>query len=433
MKILRFTFFVYLLFSIGTTAVSQQNGYYRSPSINGNEVVFTAEGDLWKFDMVSKETQRLTTHHGVEIQASFSPDGNYIAFIGEYEGSSEVYIIPSAGGKPRRLTWEESSPQISHWTDGGKILYSTNYYSTLPDAKLLELNPETATSELIPLAQADQGTFTNDGELVFTRLRKQSSHTKRYKGGTVQSLWKFDGKNEAIHLTGDYEGTSKDPMYYNDRIYFLTDRDGTMNIWSMDISGKDLKQHTFSSGWDLYEADMNNGRIVCQKGADILLYDINTGKEEILDIELFSDFDQKRIRWITDPGALITSVNISHNGEDVVVTSRGRVFNFPVNGERWSEITRKYGIRYKDASFSSDSDDLLMLSDESGEFEIWKSGHLGLDKPEQVTDGSKNLITGYSVSPDKKYIAYTEKDNRLLLFEKSTGKSIIIDEKASIS
>lgn len=428
MKILRVIIIIFLFSSIAATALSQQKGYYRSPSISGNEVVFTAEGDLWKFDMVSKETQRLTTHHGVEAQASFSPDGNYIAFVGEYEGPSEVYLILSNGGKPRRLTWEESSPQISHWTDGGRILYSTNYYSTLPDAKLLELNPETATSTLIPLAQADQGAYTNDGVLVFTRLRKQSSHTKRYKGGTVQSLWKFDGNNEALHLTGDYEGTSKDPMHYNGRIYFLTDRDGTMNIWSMNVSGENLRQHTFSSGWDLYEADMDNGCIVCQKGADILLYDINSDKEEILNIELFSDFDQKRVRWITDPESMISSVNISHDGEDVVVTSRGRVFNFPVNGERWSEITRKYGIRYKDASFSSDSDDLLMLSDESGEFEIWRAGHLGLDTPEQITDGSNNLITGYSVSPDQKYIAYAEKDNRLLLYDKTSGKSLIIDE-----
>jgi len=428
MKILRFICFVFLFFSITATAFSQQKGYYRSPAISGNEVVFTAEGDLWKYDLISKKTQRLTTHHGMESQSAFSHDGKYIAFIGEYEGPSEVYIIPSTGGKPRRLTWEENSPQISQWTDDGNILYSTNYYSTLPNAQLLKLDPESATSTLIPLAQADQGTYTDEGELVFTRLRKQSSHTKRYIGGTAQSIWKFDGKNEAVHLTADYEGTSKDPMYYNGRIYFLSDRDGTMNIWSMKSSGEDIQQHTFSSGWDLYEADMGNGRIVCQKGADIILYDINTGKEETLDIDLFSDFDQKRVQWIKDPDSKITSVNISHNGEDVVITSRGRVFNFPVNGERWSEITRKYGVRYNDASFPSKSDDILMLSDESGEFEIWRAGHLGLDEPKQVTDGSTNLITGYSVSPDEKYIAFAEKDNRLLLFDKNTGKSSVIDE-----
>ena len=427
MRILRSIISVFFFLILITTVYSQQKGYYRSPAIFGNEIVFTAEGDLWKFDINSKKTQRLTTDHGMESQAIFSPDGKYIAFVGEYEGPSEVYIVASSGGKPRRLTWEENNPHISQWTKNGKILYSTNYYSSLPNAQLLKLDPQTATSTLIPLAQADQGTYTDKDELFFTRLRKQSSHTKRYTGGTAQSIWKFDGNNEAVHLTADYEGTSKDPMYFKSRIYFLSDRDGTMNIWSMNCSGEDVQQHTFSSGWDLYEAYMDNGRIVCQKGADILLYDINTQKEEILDIKLFSDFDQKHIRWITDPESKISSLNISHSGEDVVITTRGRIFNFPVNGERWSEITREYGIRYKDASFSADSEDILMLSDESGEFEIWKAGHLGLDKPEQITNGSTNLITAYSVSPDQKYIAYAEKDNRFLLFDKNTGKSVVID------
>jgi len=424
-KVLIFTI---LFTAIAASAYSQHKGYYRSPAINGDNIVFTAEGDLWKYDISSGKTQRLTTHHGMETQASFSPDGKYIAFTGEYEGPDEVYVIPAVGGKPERLTYEENSPQISQWTADGKILYSTNYYSTIPDAQLIKLDPETSHSTLIPLFQADQGTYSDKGELFFTRLRKQSSHTKRYVGGTAQSIWKFDGQGEAVHLTGDYDGTSKDPMYYNGRIYFLSDRDGTMNIWSMNTNGRDMQQHTYASGWDLVEADMDKGRIVCQKGADIIMYDINTGREEIPAIELFSDFDQKRIQWINDPESKISSVNISHDGENVVITSRGRVFNFPVNGERWSEITRKYGIRYKDASFAARDDKILMLSDESGEFEIWQSGHLGLDKPVQMTEGSTNLITNYSISPDGKYIVYGEKDNRLKLFDTESGKSVRIDE-----
>ncbi len=417
-----------LLATVTGTAFPQQKGYYRSPAIKGDEVVFTAEGDLWKFNLNTNSVQRLTTNHGMETQASFSSDGKLIAFVGEYEGPSEVYIIPSKGGEPKRLTWEENSPNISGWTNKGKILYSTTYYSTLPDARLLELDPATSISTVIPLSQADQGVYTDKEELIFTRLRKQSSHTKRYIGGTAQSIWKFDGTSEAVHLTEAFEGTCKDPMFYKDRIYFLSDRDGTMNIWSMNRAGNDLKQHTFSKGWDLTEADMDDGRIVYRKGADILLYDINTGKEKILNIQLFSDFDQRRIQWITDPETKISSSNISNNGKNVVITSRGRVFNFPVNGERWSEITRKYGVRYKSASFSADTDEILMLSDESGEFEIWKAGHLGLDKPEQITSQSENLITCYSISPDLKYIAYAEKDNRLLLCDMKGGNTKIIDE-----
>ncbi|MGM0667144.1 MAG: S41 family peptidase, partial [Bacteroidota bacterium] len=214
MKISKTLILIILLTAFAASGYSQQKGYYRSPTIHGDNIVFTAEGDLWKYNLISGKSQRLTTHHGMETQASFSPDGNYIAFTGEYEGPTEVYIIPASGGKPERLTYEENSPLISQWTSDGKILYSTNYYSTIPNAQLLKLDPETSYSTLIPLFQADQGTYSDEGELFFTRLRKQSSHTKRYMGGTAQSIWKFDGKGEAVHLTGDYDGTSKDPMYY---------------------------------------------------------------------------------------------------------------------------------------------------------------------------------------------------------------------------
>ena len=415
-----------LLFLTALTVSGQQKGYYRYPAIHGKDIIFTAEGDLWRYNLISNETNRLTTNHGMESHASISPDGKRVAFVGQYEGPSEVYVMPIDGGTPKRLTYEEGSPVVYQWTNDGEILYSTNCRSTIPDIQLVKINPADRKSELIPLSQADQGTFTPSGDLFFTRLRDQGSHTKRYKGGTAQNIWKFDGSSEAIPITADYPGTSKDPMYYNGRIYFLTDRDGIMNIWSMDTSGNDLKQHTRSARIDLADADLSDGRIVCQQGPDILLYDITTGKSSIPDISLNSDFDQKRIQWITDPKSKITNIDLSFKGDNVVLTTRGRVFTVPVEGDRWSEVTRKYGIRYKDAAYINAANDLMMLSDESGEFEIWKVDNYGFNAPEKVTGGSKNFIENFLPSPDGNYIIYNEKDNRLMLYSKATRSSILI-------
>src|SRR6202000_2752607 len=127
----------------------------------------------------------------------------------------------------------------------------------------------TLLSEPVPLAQASDGCYDADGVLYFTRLPKQGSRTKRYKGGYIEQIWRFDGKKEAVNLTGDYDGTSTRPLLYKDRIYFLSDRDGTMNLWSMNKEGKDLKEVTSSKGWDLQGLSMSEGKIVYQKGADI--------------------------------------------------------------------------------------------------------------------------------------------------------------------
>jgi tricorn protease len=426
MNTLKSLIIVALFLVTGQIISGQQKGYYRYPAIHGNSVIFTAEGDLWRFDLSTNESKRLTSNHGVESHASISPDGRWIAFIGQYEGPSEVYVMPVNGGTPKRLTYEEGSPIIYQWTPDGRILYSTTIYSTIPNAQLVKIDPEKMTSEIVPLWQADQGTYSPAGELFFTRLRDQGSHTKRYKGGTAQSIWKFDGSGEAIPLAADYPGTSKDPMFYNGRIYFLTDRDGTMNIWSMSTRGDDLKQHTKVTRWDLADADLSDGKIVCQQGADILLYDITSDKLTRLEITLNSDFDQKRIQWINDPKSKITSVNLSYKGDQVVLTSRGRVFSVPVEAERWSEVTRKYGIRYKDAIYVNPENDLMMLSDESGEFEIWKADNYGFNQPAQVTSGSKNYIVSFSASPDGNYIVYNEKDNRLMLYSKATNTSTLI-------
>jgi tricorn protease len=418
--------FIVLLFCVGHFSNAQQKGYYRYPAINGNNVIFTAEGDLWKFNLTTKDAIRLTTSHGVESNASISPDGKWVAFVGQYEGPSEVYVMPVDGGKPKRLTYEEGGPIVYQWTADGKILYSTSSYSTIPNIQLVKINPTDMKPESIPLSQADQGTYSPDGVLFFTRLRDQGSHTKRYKGGTAQSIWKFDGTNEARPLTSDYPGTSKNPMYYNNRIYFLTDRDGTMNIWSMTTEGSDLKQHTKAVRFDLEDADINDGKIVCQQGAEILLYNIAADKLETLDIGLTSDFDQRRVQWINDPKSKITAIDLSYKGDQVVITSRGRVFTVPVEGDRWSEVTRKYGIRYKDAAYLNAENELLMLSDESGEFEIWKADNFGFKAPVQITKGSANLIENLKASPDGNFVVYNEKDNRLMLYSKTKGTSEVI-------
>ncbi|HNX65500.1 MAG TPA: S41 family peptidase [Bacteroidales bacterium] len=430
MKLFKSVSFILFLMLCGQSVMAQQKGYYRFPTIHGNDVVFTAEGDLWKFNLLTNVSVRLTTGHGVESNASFSPDGSMIAFNGQYEGPTEVYVMPSGGGTPKRLSYEEGNPIVYGWTPDGRVLYSTSAYSTLPNAQLVKVNPADRSTEIVPLAQADQGTITSDGEMVFTRLRDQGSHTKRYKGGTAQNLWKFDGTNEAVAITPDYPGTSKNPMFYNGRIYFLTDRDGTMNIWSMKSDGSDLKQHTKSVGWDLEDADLSDGKIVCQQGADIMLYDIASDKSGILDVNLISDFDQKRIQWINDPKSKISNADLSYKGDQVVLTSRGRVFTTPADGGRWSEVTRKYGIRYKDATYFNKENELLMLSDESGEFEIWKADNYGFTSPAQVTSGSKNIIQDFQASPDGNYIVYSEKDNRLLLWSKEKKSSTLIAENA---
>ncbi len=399
-------------------------GYYRFPAIHNDTVVFTAEGDLWVVGAEGGMARRLTTHHGRETNAEISPDGALIAFSAQYEGPTEVYTIPIDGGLPIRRTFDGETAIVSGWTPDGKILYSTYKFSTLPNMQLAAIDLDTGNIELVPLAQASEGSYGGDGALYFTRLPFQGSQTKRYTGGTAQNLWKFGpGKVEAVPLTADYTGTSKAAMWWNGRVYFATDRDGTMNIWSMDERGGDPRQHTTHSGWDINHPSLHGGRIVYQRVADLFLYDIEKSEDIKLDITLASDFDQTRERWVKKPSTYITSLGISPDARHIVMTARGLVFTAPVKKGRLVQVTRKNSVRYRNAAFMPDGKSILALSDETGELEFVKLDAAGSGEEETLTTDGKVFRYAGVPSPDGKYFVYDDKDYELWIYDVKNRKN----------
>ncbi|HEY3130612.1 MAG TPA: S41 family peptidase [Acidobacteriota bacterium] len=394
-------------------------GYYRFPAIHRDTIVFSAEGDLWKVGIQGGAARRLTSHPGEESNCAISPDGTTLAFSAQYEGPSEVYTMPLDGGLPTRRTFEGEGAFVVGWTPDGKVLYTTRHFSTLPDAKLSAIDLKTGKSTLIPLSQAADGAFEPAGKtLFFTRLPFQGSSTKRYAGGTAQNLWKFtEGQPEATPLTGDYPGTSKSPMWWKGRIYFLSDRDGTMNIWSLKDDGGDLRQHTHHNGWDVKSPSLSEGRIAYQLGADLHLFDIAGESDSVLPVTLASDLDQMREKWVQKPMEYLTSAHTSPDGDRVVLTARGQVFVAPAAQGRFVEATRKKRVRYRDAAFMPDGKSILALADESAEVEFWKIPANGVGSAESLTNDAKVLRFDGVPSPDGKRIAYSDKDQQLWIYD----------------
>jgi tricorn protease len=417
-----------LAFVLSIASGAPRSGYYRFPTIYGSTIIFTSEGDLWIVGIDGGLARRLTTHPGMETRAAISPDGKLIAFSAQYEGPTEVYTMPIDGGLPTRRTYDGESALVVGWTPDGKILYATNHHSTLPNAQVVKLDITTGARELLPLSQASDGCYDASGKtFFFTRFAFQGSHTKRYQGGTAQNIWKYaQGEKEAVPLTGDYRGTSKTPIWWNGRIYFASDRDGTTNIWSMKEDGSDLKQHTFNKGWDAKSPSLEGGRIVYQAGADIHLFDIASGSDRVVPITLASDFDQTREKWVKKPMDYLTSVSISPSGDRVVLTARGQVFVAPAQQGRFLVAAGKEGVRFRSAKFTPDGKSLFMLSDETGELEFWKYPANGVGKGEELTnDGKVYRYEGVS-SPDGSWIAFADKNYKLWLFNVPEKKDLQI-------
>ncbi len=218
-------------------------------------------------------------------------------------------------------------------------------------------------------------------------------------------------------------------MVWRDRVYFVSDRDGTMNLWSMDTGGRDLRQLTFHKGFDVSSPSLDGGTIVYQLVADLRAFDIATGTDRKIDITLPSDFDQMRERWVAKPLDYLSSGHISPSGDRVVLVSRGQVFVAPVGDGRWVGVGRKDGVRVRAARFAGDGKSLVVLSDESGEWEFRRFPADGLGPGEQLTTGAMVIRFDGLPSPDGKWIAFADKDFQLWLF--NVGKKALT--KAAVS
>jgi len=405
-------------------------GFYRYPAMHGDTVVFAAEGDLWKVSARGGVARRLTTHAAEETDPVISPDGRTLAFTARYEGPAEVYTMPLAGGLPVRRTYEGESSIATAWTPDGHLVYGTVHFSGLPKPMLVKLDLDNSTQELVPLSTATEASFSEDGSTVFfVRPAFHNNVTKRYTGGTARDVWKFeDGADEAVELTGDYIGESHSPMWWSGRVYFVTDRDGTMNIWSMDGSGGDLRQHTRHSGWDVKNPDQSGGRIVYQLGADLWLYTVATDATELVPVTLASDFDQLREKWVTNPMQYLTSAHLHPEGESVVLTARGRVFVAPAGQGRLVRASHKDGVRFRDVVFMPDGETLVGLSDETGELEFVKIPSNGVGEDEPITsDGTLLRYVGIP-SPNGELIAYDDHNRDLWILNVESGQQTRISE-----
>jgi tricorn protease len=417
--------------SVVSTALDAQGtlGFYRYPAIRGDTVVFAAEGDLWRVSVSGGVAQRLTTHHAEETNPIISPDGQTLAFTARYEGPAEVYTMPLVGGAPVRRTYEAETSIATTWTPDGHLVYGTTHYSTVPKPMLVRLDLGDGTRSLVPLLSATEASYDASGNtLYFVRPAFHNNVTKRYEGGTARDVWKYqDGAAEAIELTGDFDGESHSPMWWNGRVYFVSDRDGTMNIWSMDENGRDSRQHTHHSGWDVMNPSLSDGRIAYQLGADLRLYDIARDQDREMPITLASDLDQLREKWVTNPMQYLTSAHIHPEGESAVLTARGRVFVAPAGKGRLVRASRKDSVRFRDVVFMPDGS-LLGLSDETGELEFVRMSANGVGDDTRLTNDGTILRFQGVPSPDGKRIAYDDNDNDLWILNLETGEQGLISE-----
>ncbi|WP_425636587.1 S41 family peptidase [Algoriphagus yeomjeoni] len=419
----KFILSLFLLIICNFSSAQTARGYFMHPDLNGDQLVFVAEGDIWRVPVAGGNATRLTSHPGDESDPKISPDGKWVAYAASYEGPTEVYVMPISGGLPKRLTYEPSSSVPTAWKSATEIAYVTNQYSRLPKLNTVTVDVTNGAKKLLPLEMAAEGSFSADGSTYFfVRPTFHNNVTKRYEGGTARQLWKYtEGAAEAVKLTRDYNGEDHHPLPHQGKVYFLSSRDGIVNVWSMDENGGSLTQLTKEPSFDVREFSISGNQLVYRVGADLKLMDLSAGTAKTLAIQLISDFDQLREKWVDNPMSYLSNMAVSNDGERVVMTTRGRIFSIPVKDGRTVRLSRKEGVRYRDAIFSPDGKSILSFSDETSEFEIHEYNSMGMDQGKQVSKNGTTLKFDMIPSPEGSMIAFRDLNNTIWVMDKATG------------
>ena len=415
-----------------SASVNNTGAYFRYPALSGDTLIFTSEGDLWSSPANGGQARRLSTHAAEESRSAISHDGKLVAFSATYEGPLEAYVMPVSGGQPKRISFESASAFVIGWTPQGEVLYSAqNQRGPNSQRVISAVHPQTLQRRVLPVTEAVEASLDDSGQtLFFTRmgLGLTNDNVKKYRGGAAARLWRFDlrTQTEAQPLSGSYQGNDKQPMWWQGRLYFISDRDGNDNIWSMQADGTDLIQHTRHKGWDVRNGALSQGRIVYQLGADLHQFNITTSQDQKLTIELASDYDQQRPRLLKKPLTFLTSAHFSPGGERVALTARGQIALAGTGGLRRVDIALPVGSRAREAALSPDGKWVYAICDASGENEIWRFPADGSPGGNALTQGAvhrENLL----LSPDGKMLVHTSKSGQLWLLNLSTLKNELID------
>ncbi len=380
----------------------------RYPDVRGDLLVFVHGDDIWSVPAQGGVARRLTFHEGSERYPRISPDGKLIAFTGEYDGNTDVYVMNVDGGDLRRVTWHPGDDEVIGWraTDG-KILFRSSRSSFERFQRLFLVNPDGSGLEELPLPEAAWGSFSPDGkQIVYTRVATEDRTWKRYRGGLAPDLYLYDFTTKQDRRLTDFPGTDAFPLWIGDAIYFNSDRDGVLNIYRLDPATGKTEQITKHRDYDARRPS-GAGPVVYELGGSLQLLDVPSGRGRQVPVEIRSDMPDRRpyLKSVADD---ITDVDVSPGGERAVIVARGEVFTVPRTKGPIRNLTRDPGSRDKDAVWSPDGSKIAYVSDRNGEYEIYVVDALGKTPPVKVTQHKDGYRHTLRWSPDGQKIAFAD-------------------------
>ncbi len=400
----------------------------QSPTLNKTEIVFNYGGYLWSVPREGGEARQLTTG-GLESGAIFSPDGQWLAFTGEYDGNVDVFIMPASGGEPRRLTWHPDADVAVGWTpDSKRVLFRSAREAYADFDRFYTIPVEGGWPEALPMWRAEDGSFSPDGSrIAYVPNQKWQNAWKRYRGGQTTPVYIVQLSGLNLEKVPRDNSNDSNPVWVGDTLYFLSDRNGPVTLFSYDTKSKTVKQLIANSGLDFKWLSAGPDALVYEQFGGIYIFEPKSDKSRKVDIRISGDLPATRPHF-EKLSEKIVNANISPSGARAVFEAYGEILTVPAAKGDIRNLTRTTAVAERDPAWSPDGKWIAYFSDESGEYALHLTEQSGLGQVKKISLGNApSFFYSPRWSPDSKKVAYTDKRLNLWYMDVKKGTPVKVD------
>lgn len=415
----------------------------RFPATNGRDVVFSHAGQLYTVSLQGGVARRLTSGPGYAIFPRFSADGTQLAYTAQYDGNTEVYVMPADGGTPKRLTYtatlgrddvsDRMGPNniVMAWKNTANEIAFRSRMRSPNDfiGQLFTVGLEAEIPQQIPVPRGGFLSYSpDDSKMAYNRIFREFRTWKRYKGGMADDIWVFDFKTGALENITHHDAQDIIPMWApNNRIYFASERTGRFNLFAYDLATKATRQLTSFTDYDIKFPSLGRGGIVFEQAGYLWHFDLQTEKARRIPITIKEDFAVARPETM-QVDEYVTNVGLAPDAKRVVVGARGEVFTAPAKNGPVRNLTQTSGAHERDATWSPDGRWIAYLSDQTGENEIWIRAQDGRSPARQITAGADTYYYAPMWSPDGRKLLWSDRKLRLRYVDISTRQVTLVGE-----
>ena len=407
---------------------AQGTRFLRQPDVSADGIAFVHANDVWVVGRDGGDALRLTSGEGAETDPHFSPDGRWIAFTGEYGGGADVYVVPATGGQPERLTWHPGEDAVQGWTPDGRVLFRSGRDGVPTRLWRFWTVPVTGgLPEPLALPQAYEGEMSADGQrIAYQEIGLWDPEWRNYRGGQAQPA--------AVVSTATWERTTAPwegerhlaPVWLDDRVYYMSERDWAANVWSFDPATGEERQHTFHADFDVKSLGAGAGVVVYEQAGYLHELDPATGESRQLEIRAARDQNWARPRWEDVPPSQIRDARLSPTGARALFEWRGEIFSVPAEEGSWRNLTRSPGVADRHPVWSPDGSRVAWFNDAEGEYGLVVADQDGANQQRiALEDPSFYFVPEWS--PDGTKLAFTDTHYRVLLLDVSSGDVTHVD------